>query len=514
MQHGRVEAERHAGHQRAAFTLRTSNGCNGCSTTMRDAPSRRRHVQRIEQFGQRDGGWSALTRVLVGAGVGDDQLARWPRRPRRAAAAGPQNGCRARPSSGRGPARRRRRRHRVAGKRRRRARPGRPPDEAPSASAPSCRRSACRCGSWRGWAVRRDGLAAVRRRRVAAARCRPAAPAVRDDVGELALHLAWSARRRRRRCASAVAMPSVSAASQSRSGRCPVSESTDPLQSVDVFGEPAGQLDPVAADVVERQRRVDPGLRSRRTWRPRPGCGRGRIAMCCARSRRRTACGVPDRSPTGCSPAGPSRVMFSRSSSLKPNRARTGADWARLSTSLAVTLLPASASSCDATPSSGLVCSSERSASRTRSRCAGCTPRTTSPRPKSATIKGAYVSMSGHITRMSRGSSVGSSASRPSSTSRSTSIWRAGPWQLCTCTDRSSAASVRPSRPDGVGGQVGLQPARAGCPGRSAATEQLRRSRARRAGFVAARAGPDPASPAADGGPRGGWCPRAAALFH
>ena len=54
--------------------------------------------------------------------------------------------------------------------------------------------------------------------------------------------------------------------------------------------------------------------------------------------------------------------------------------------------------------------------------------------------------MSGHMTRMSRGSSVSSSASRPSSTSRRTSIWRAGPWQLCTCTERSSGLSVRPSR--------------------------------------------------------------------
>ena len=53
--------------------------------------------------------------------------------------------------------------------------------------------------------------------------------------------------------------------------------------------------------------------------------------------------------------------------------------------------------------------------------------------------------MSGHITRMSRGSSVWSSASRPSRTSRSTSIWRAGPWQLCTWTERSSLRSVRPS---------------------------------------------------------------------
>ena len=46
--------------------------------------------------------------------------------------------------------------------------------------------------------------------------------------------------------------------------------------------------------------------------------------------------------------------------------------------------------------------------------------------------------MSGHITRMSRGSRVGSSSSRPTSTSRSTSTWRAGPWQACTWRLRSS----------------------------------------------------------------------------
>ena len=88
--------------------------------------------------------------------------------------------------------------------------------------------------------------------------------------------------------------------------------------------------------------------------------------------------------------------------------------------------------------------------------------------------------MSGHITTMSRGSSVGSSASRPSSTSRSTSICRAGPWQLCTCTERSPAAGVRPCGPDRVGGDVGLQPAqqrvRTGC-----ARRGIRRSRARSA---------------------------------
>ena len=54
--------------------------------------------------------------------------------------------------------------------------------------------------------------------------------------------------------------------------------------------------------------------------------------------------------------------------------------------------------------------------------------------------------MSGHITRMSRGSRGwpgGSSASSPSSTSRSTSTWRAGPWQACTCTLRSSGSMAR-----------------------------------------------------------------------
>ena len=63
--------------------------------------------------------------------------------------------------------------------------------------------------------------------------------------------------------------------------------------------------------------------------------------------------------------------------------------------------------------------------------------------------------MSGHITRMSRGSRVGSSWSRPTSTSRSTSTWRAAPWQACTCTDRSPA--VRRRAQVGVGGGVGAQ---------------------------------------------------------
>ena len=64
-------------------------------------------------------------------------------------------------------------------------------------------------------------------------------------------------------------------------------------------------------------------------------------------------------------------AIASRSSSLKPNRNRIGAASARLSTSLAVARPPARSSSCAATPSSGLVWVSARSASLTLSRCAG-----------------------------------------------------------------------------------------------------------------------------------------------
>ena len=59
--------------------------------------------------------------------------------------------------------------------------------------------------------------------------------------------------------------------------------------------------------------------------------------------------------------------------------------------------------------------------------------------------------MSGHITRMSRGSSVGSSWSRPTSTSRSTSTCRDGPWQACTWRLRSAGSWRRPARSSTAG---------------------------------------------------------------
>ena len=97
--------------------------------------------------------------------------------------------------------------------------------------------------------------------------------------------------------------------------------------------------------------------------------------------------------------------------------------------------------------------------------------------PKVAWISGANVSMSGHITITSRGSSVGSSASACRIASRITSTWRARPWQEWISMLRSSAASsgrssaapgsgapgaawssrtpcwMRPSRVPGAGGE-------------------------------------------------------------
>ena len=109
-------------------------------------------------------------------------------------------------------------------------------------------------------------------------------------------------------------------------------------------------------------------------------------------------------------------------SSSKPKRRRTGSRPARSSTCEAVRRSPASSSRRAATPSTGLVWRSERSARRTRRS-------DSSPVPNVAWISGAKVSMSGHMTITSRGSSVGSSASSCRIAARRTSTWRARPWQ-------------------------------------------------------------------------------------
>ncbi len=93
--------------------------------------------------------------------------------------------------------------------------------------------------------------------------------------------------------------------------------------------------------------------------------------------------------------------------------------------------------------SNGLAVCGARSANRTRSRPAGWAPaaRAASVPANAAATNGANSSMSGHITRMSRGCSVGSAASRCSTASRSTSTCRARPWQECTTRLASCAAS-------------------------------------------------------------------------
>ena len=57
------------------MTLRVSKGCNGCLTTIVSRTGAARGpVEGVEQFGQRHRGRALLAGVLVGAGVGDDQL--------------------------------------------------------------------------------------------------------------------------------------------------------------------------------------------------------------------------------------------------------------------------------------------------------------------------------------------------------------------------------------------------------------------------------------------------------
>ena len=137
--------------------------------------------------------------------------------------------------------------------------------------------------------------------------------------------------------------------------------------------------------------------------------------------------------------------------------------WRSRATSDAAIRPPASAEQLATTPTApGWSGARERSASRTRR--SGYADVTGSPassssvaaRPNVAWISGANVSMSGHITMMSRGSSVGSSASTWRIASRRTSTWRARPWQECTWMLRSAGSSRgRLSRPSGLVAPVG-----------------------------------------------------------
>ena len=115
--------------------------------------------------------------------------------------------------------------------------------------------------------------------------------------------------------------------------------------------------------------------------------------------------------------------------------------------------------------------------------------------------------MSGHMTRMSRGSSVGSSASRPSKTSRRTSIWRAGPWQLCTWTERSLGCAAFGLRAAPRWRRCRTAASRAACRVWSR-RRGTRRSAGPAAGRAGVREGRGRGWPAAGGRRRGGWCRR------
>ena len=155
---------------------------------------------------------------------------------------------------------------------------------------------------------------------------------------------------------------------------------------------------------------------------------------------------APSLKGSRCAASSPQRMPLARthssirprSSSSRSKRRRTGSRSARSSTCEAVRRPSASSTSRATTPSTGFVWRSERSANRTR-RSGPCSG-SSSVAPNAAWISGANVSMSGHITITSRGSSVGSSASSCRIASRSTSTWRARPWQECTWTLRSGSS--------------------------------------------------------------------------
>ncbi len=165
---------------------------------------------------------------------------------------------------------------------------------------------------------------------------------------------------------------------------------------------------------------------------------------------RRWAASRPQRTPE---PTASSRSR-SRSPSSSPKRVRTGSAASRSRTCDAVSRASASSNSRATTSSRGLTWRSARSASRTGRAWAGW-----APGPKLAEISGAKVSMSGHITRTSRASSVGSASNSPSTTSRSTSTWRSGPWHACTWTLRSPGSGTKLPSGDRSSRSVALQPA-------------------------------------------------------
>ena len=265
------------------------------------------------------------------------------------------------------------------------------------------------------------------------------------------------------------------------------------------FGEPAGELDVGAVDVVQRQRLADPprsvlhrDAEQHPVATPPARCP----GRCCPAG---SARGAARRDPTGRRPRPSSRATARGRRRRSRTAVRTGAHPARSSSWVAVTRLAASSSSWASRLSSGLVWRSARSASRTRSRAAGCPP-ASSAMPNAAATSGANASTSGHmIEHVARIPGSGRRASRPRITSRTTSTWRAGPWPACTCRLSSPSATRSRDGGDGVVGELDPAAGPAACRG-AGRPDGARRATGRRAAAAAARARRGPCRPAAGAG--------------
>ena len=238
----------------------------------------------------------------------------------------------------------------------------------------------------------------------------------------------------------------------------------DRVQALEELGEAAGEVDVAAADVVERQHSPEQPLsllRHRHAHQHAIPARLPRVRRQSVEPVRRTlrrieapahaAVARPLRDPRrgrrrrGGSAGGPARAPPGRAPARRSAGRRRGR------------------AACATTPSTGFVWRSERSARRTcRSIRVALGRQPLRPRsspsaavPNVAWISGAKTSMSGHMTTMSRGSSVGSSASRCRIASRTTSTWRARPWQACTCRLRSSGSSSTRSSPAPGSGRPG-----------------------------------------------------------
>ena len=254
-----------------------------------------------------------------------------------------------------------------------------------------------------------------------------------------------------------------------------------------------------------------------RTSPPRAAAGPGRRPRCSGRNPSEPVRRAVRRVQP---PAHPGRARPGRAPA-RGRRRRTGtaaapaAEASRSSTCAAVTRASASSSSVATVSSSGLTWRSARSASRTRSRCPGwlrAAPGSVAEAERRRDQRRERLDVRAHDQHVAR-LSVGSSASSPSTTSRSTSTCRCGPWQACTCTLRSPSSTGRAGGRRPVVAQLALQPARAACAGGSGRRVVPVRGVRRRGGQprAAARARRGRARTAAGGGPSRRWGRRGAA---